>query len=132
MIKFRIDITHESKANKFLYKILFILGTIVIIGNLGDMVTTYFALHVPHTYEANPYMAHIIGNFGWIPFIFIKGLFCFFFFPIRFSPLYWVVGFSLKQGNFVRQFNVGIIIASFILSCFWFWNLTITNFLFLI
>ena len=126
-----------SKADKFLFNLMFILGALVVIGNLLDMATTYFALQLPHTSEANPAMAYVIRNWGWVPFFLIKSFFCVLFFPIKYSPLIWVVDYSLRMqnnviSNAVKQINVGAALTSYILTSIWFWYLGITNFFYLI
>jgi len=118
-----------SKADKFLFNLIFVLGALIVIGNLLDMVTTYFALQHNYTFEANPAMSYVIKNFGWIPFILIKGFFCLLFFPYKYAPLVWLARFSLNiPNNYIKQFNIGVVLTSHIVSILWFWSLAIANF----
>ncbi len=123
----------NSMADRFLFEVVLVLGIIVIIGNLLDMATTYFALQKPHTLEKNPVMGYVILKWGWIPFFLIKGIFCFIFMPIKYSPINWVLRFSIKSPHYyTKQFNIGIILTSHIVSIAWFWYLGITNLAYII
>jgi len=46
--------------NKIIFRILFLLSVIVIIGNYLDAITTYFALKKDGTYETNKAMDYVI------------------------------------------------------------------------
>ncbi|MEK6983989.1 MAG: DUF5658 family protein [Nanoarchaeota archaeon] len=117
-----------GKADMFLFDLVFFLGTIVIIGNLLDMATTYFALQQLYTYEENPVMKFVITECGWASFFLIKGVFCLVFFPIRYSPINWVLRFSIRSPYYyIKQFNIGVILTLHIVFIAWFWYLGITN-----
>ena len=126
--KIVMSVKELNKADRFLFDLVFVLGVIIIVGNLLDMSTTYFALQRPHTFEENPKMEYIILKWGWIPFFFIKGLFCLVFLPIKYSPINWVLRFSIRSPHYyIKQFNIGVILTSHIVSIAWFWYLGITN-----
>lgn len=119
--------------DKIIFKILFLLSIIALIGNYLDAFTTYFALQKDKAYETNTKMDYVIKHFGFIWFFIIKIIvntyiflfnkMCLIYLPIKFFNKYfknenlriWIIGYSI------------IILVAYAYSGYQFWSVSFNN-----
>ena len=114
-----------------LYKIIFILGIIVILGNLFDALATYISLTNINNYEANFLPKYILVQYGWVTFFLIKIiLITVVFLQVKYSPLYFFLNFITRIRNTrLKNFYFILTIILELLSATYFWSLVILNLL---
>ena len=120
----------DDKYTK-LYKIIFILGLIVIIGNIFDALTTYISLTNPNNYEANFLQKYIITQYRWITFLLVKLiLITIVFLQVKYSPLHFFLNSLTRLKNTkLKNFYFMLIIIVEVASATYFWSLVIINLL---
>ena len=71
-------------------KLIWVLATIGILANLFDAVTTFIALHYPHIYEVNRFMAFFFESYPVLGYSLKLVLGTWIFLPFKYCPYHYV------------------------------------------
>jgi hypothetical protein len=124
--------TREQYKDKVYPKVLFYLSIILIIANLLDALTTYLALPLAHTYEANPSMAWLLNNFGLFGYV-IKLLFTYLVLQVKYCPLYYTFNFMIrKSSEMIKDIGFFIYVLFYLFMTYLFLKVSLENIGFLI
>ena len=115
--------------DKGLIFLLFLfLSIIVALGNIFDAITTYFALKLPGNYETNQIMGHIINNFGWFLFFFIKSAFAYLVLTFKYCPMHYFINFAIRTKNTIeRTIIIFMLLLVYLLLAYMFLMLSLGN-----
>ena len=135
-VKVSLYISNNSntKMDKVIFKMLFLLYVIVLIGNYLDAITTYFALQKDKTYETNTKMDYVIKHFGWSGFFLLKFiLLTYLFLPLKYCPLPLSINFLRKRIPVILNVIViFIIIIAYVVIAYYYWVHSFNNLKFIV
>lgn len=117
-------LNHDS-----IFKFLFLLSIIVLIGNYLDAITTYYAIKYGNAREENYSMRYIIKNFGWGVFFIIKFVVAtYFFLPVKYCLMNYPIKYLKRKIRITTKIVIiVIVILVYLYLSFKFWSVFFNN-----
>lgn len=120
------------KNKELIFKIILILTIVLILANLFDAITTYFALQKEGLHEGRAVMKFLLEKLGFWAYI-IKISASYFFLPFRYCPMHYPINNAFKSKHpSTRIFTITLVIGLYLFLIWYFLRIGLENLMFII